>query len=102
MQADPAKVENVMVTIDQVTTAYRNFKKFRKLASNSNSFLLYRKFLGEDEKSLFTNELPHEVQRKIEWLSGPNAETMYKIWKLQNDGSETGTSESKQAKAGAD
>lgn len=70
-----------------VYRAYVVFRKLNGLARNQNSRLLFLEFLkvGEAYRVFVeTDKLPEDAECKIRWLTGPNAEVMYKIWRAQN------------------
>ena len=96
----------VTVTFQEAFKAYQNFRTFRKMPSNRNSGIMFRNFLGIPENSTFDHlndtGLPDDAARKIKWLSGPNAEIMYKIWKLQNDGTEVNSGLTQQTETGTE
>lgn len=64
-----------------VYEAYIVFRRLNGLARNQNSRLLFLKFLGAYD----FDQLSEDAKHKVRWLTDPNAEVMYKVWKAQND-----------------
>lgn len=70
--------------------AYEKFRKLRKLPANGNAARQFYKFLGIGEPKSLPEAFEHLTREeraveRIEWLNGPNAEVLYRIWKAQNE-----------------
>ena len=82
-----------MVDYFKFRGAWAVYRQLTNSPSNQNTRRRFYKFLGINEDFPATKtltELPEEAARRIEWLLGPNAEVMYKIWKAQHEHEETG------------
>lgn len=70
------------VNIDK---AYEVFRQFNRMPRNQNSRRLFNKFLGRNEDAHpFMTIDNDEAAARVNWLLGPHAATMYKVWKLQH------------------
>lgn len=66
-----------------IANAYTAFRELTGMAFNHNTRERFFEFLGQDITATdFANE---ETLKKIQWLTGPHAKTMYAIWKAQHD-----------------
>ena len=72
-----------------LTAAYANFRAFTRSPANENTRIKFFDFLGLDEKSSFPFPFPNgwsdEVEKKVTWMSGPNAYTLFKVWSARNE-----------------
>lgn len=68
-----------MILLDR---AYSNFRKFMKLPRNHNSFLIFVEFIGA-KYYCGKLEIDQRSHDRLKWLGGPDAETIYKIYKAQ-------------------
>lgn len=66
---------------EKMIKAYANWQKFTKMPYSYNSASCFLDFLGCKQGETTLSE---ETRKKIEWLTGPHAETMYKAWKARH------------------
>lgn len=66
--------------------AWQVYLRITKSPSNGNTKRRFFKFLTlpEEEKVSQDLFLPEIALQRINWLCGPNAEVMYKIWKAKH------------------
>ena len=72
----------------KVVDAYKRWRELTNSPSNGNSARKFLYFLNTgqyvDNVSKEEFYITPEVQHKLDWLNGPYAHTMYKIWEAQN------------------
>lgn len=70
------------------STGYASFRKLTGMAYNRNTRLKYFQFLGFTKiiewNDLYVAEVPESAIRRVEWIRGPNAKFLYKMWVAQN------------------
>ena len=70
------------ITFRELADAYRAWRNLTRSAFNENTRRKFFEFLGQDRNADdFVND---EALKKIQWLTGPHAKTMYAIWKAQH------------------
>ena len=80
-----------MVSSDwlKVVDTYKIWRELTNSPANSNSARKFLYFLNSgqyvDNVSKEEFVITPEVQHKLDWLNGPHAHTMYKVWKAQQN-----------------
>ena len=83
-----------MIGSQDVYDAYAKYRALKNLPYNHNSKMLFIRFLfsgtgKQIPKSTILGDIADwhpKAQERINWINGPNAETMLKIWQAQNPG----------------
>lgn len=80
---------NRMMNYDEVREAYDAYCRITHAPRNTNTKMRFYAFLENSEDNwLFTSvgvTVSDITATRIQWLRGPNAETLYKIWRARNE-----------------
>lgn len=63
-------------TVDDYLNAYVAYRRLTNSPRNQNTIKRFNDFISADSKV---------AESRILWLTGPNAEVLYKVWKAQNE-----------------
>lgn len=80
--------KNVKITFEELTEAYGHYRRVSRSPKNQNTVYHFCEFLGvNDEVWNFVyshSEISEEAAHKMKWLKGPNARTLYKVWRTKH------------------
>jgi len=64
--------------------AYRNYRTFTQSPANQNTLRRFRIWLGVGEDGTWDDFYKSDLaMNRVDWMSGPDAEIKYKIWRAK-------------------
>lgn len=81
--------------VSRAHAAYEVYRRITRSPANKNTARRFYKFLGardlqEGADGSFQKQwdqiaFMEQARNRVEWLLGPNAEVMYRVWEAQNE-----------------
>lgn len=79
------------ITYSELYSAYSAYRKITRAPRNKNTSRQFFAFLGVDERDDIWSRtyagasVPDDVAQKIKWMTSPNAEALFKAWKIKHE-----------------